>query len=504
MLDFTGRKLRAGLNKTFSAQDALNQLEEKHLELTYGDDGYAKLQGKQVVDRGITKEYPEKIKQITEGLSAKISSQAGRAKFMSAAGRANIGFNRGVLTHSAGQIEKMQDDAFTGAVKNAQTLAAIEGPHAAVSSILPVLETTIVRRGLAPEAADALRKDVLGGAYAAGINGLLKSDRSVEAQAVLEDAKPWMTAAQIEHFGGVVKSKRDWEVGNDLAKEAEALRASGKTAKEVESWLADKTKNNKEAYAAAQTVWTQLQQATREAAQEQQGAFNKQFWLRPTRATMTSIMSSTEFLSLPKSAQGTITEHMVKGLEHEDAVARARRSEAFSTPQAFSTFLNVMSSTDLARMPEDGIWGLAPVIGPQNVMRILAEQKSQLSGTARFHIDPKIVQDAMPPGIVTGPANKDKRDAFNGIIAVELRDWKTNNPGKTPTEQEQSAIIRRASQEYTINRKYWFDTTVKAYELLPMPAEFEAQATAALRARRRPVTPEALREAWAQQPGARK
>jgi hypothetical protein len=486
------------------AADALNKLQDKQLDLTYGDEGFTKLQGTQVTDRPVLKEYSDRMRIETEGLAAKISNPRIKQKFQLAAADVNRGFKQKLVMHTTSQVEKIEEQAFFGAAATAQRMAGEGDLTGAVSYMAPMIEAAVAKKGLTGDAAAAFARETMGAVYAANISKLVTDGRSAEAQTVLEANKGLMTEKQVEHFGNLVKSKRDWEVGNDLAVQAEAMQASGKSSKEIELWLAKETKGNKEAYAAAQSVWGQLQQATKEAAQEQQGTFNKQFWLKPTRATMNTILQSTEFLSLPKSVQGTITEHMVKGLEHEDAVARARRSETYNTPQAFSTFLNVMSSPDLARMSEDALWGLTPVIGPQNVTRLLAEQKQQQSGTARFQIDPKIVQAAMPEEITTGKGNKEKREAFNGIIAMELRDWKTQNPGKIPSEEEQSKILRSATKEYTINRKFWFDTTVKAYELKDMPAEFEAQAKAALRAKGLPVTTAAIRDAWARQPQARK
>ena len=55
------------------ALDALNQLQNKQLDLTYGENGFTKLQGKGVIDGKITSEYPAQLKAEAERL------QIGRA-----------------------------------------------------------------------------------------------------------------------------------------------------------------------------------------------------------------------------------------------------------------------------------------------------------------------------------------------------------------------------------------------------------------------------------------
>ena len=44
------------------ALDSLNKLQEKHLELTYGEQGYTKLQGTQMTERPVVREYSDMSK----------------------------------------------------------------------------------------------------------------------------------------------------------------------------------------------------------------------------------------------------------------------------------------------------------------------------------------------------------------------------------------------------------------------------------------------------------
>lgn len=494
------------------AEDAMNKLREKRIEMTYGQNGFTNVRGAQITTRPVMQEFPDAFNREVEGIAAGLNSSRARIKFQQAAGRESNGYKTDLMRHVAGEVNTYAGQVHQGKIGTLAGTAAtaIDDPiklEYTMAQVGKAVADEAARLGYSGPVLELFKQTEFGKVHDGVIKSLINSGRAKDASEYLVAAKGRGELAQnqFEQYANTIKGKRDWEIGNDLAAKASAMRAEGKSLPEIEAFLAAQTKDNKEAYSAAQAVWTQRQAADQMAAQEQQGGFAKQFWLKPTRATMNSILQSTEFLSLPMSAQGKITEQMVKGLEHEDAVARARRSEAYNTPEAFGTFLNVMSSPDLARMSEDALWGLSPVIGPQNVSRLLAEQKQQQSATKSFRIDQKIVDATMPEEILgKGTKNKDMRQAFNGIVQVELSDWKARNPGKIPTEHDQASILRSATREYAVNRKFWFDTTVKAYELKEMPQDFETQATAALRSRGLPVTPSAIRELWAKQPEARR
>lgn len=494
------------------AEDALNKLREKRVEMTYGKTGFGNVRGSQIVERPVMQEFPDALNREIEGIAGGLNSSRAKLKFQQAASRELTGYKTDLVRHVANETNTYAGQVFTSKIGTLGGIAAlgVDDPvklQGALAETGKAITDEAARLGYTGPVLELFKQTKFGEVHDGVIKSLLTNGRAKDAAEYVTGARDRGELAQnqFEQYSATIKGKRDWEIGNTLAAEAVSMQKQGKSATEIEDYLAAQTKDNKDAYAAAQSVWTQRQAADKMVAQEQKGGFAAQFWSKPSSATVSQIRSSTEFLSLPKSVQGSLIEEMHKGLQHEDAVARARRSEAYSTPQAFSTFLETLSSPALATMSKEAIYGLSGTIGPQNTQRLLAEQKSQQQGAERFRIDPKIVDQYLPDELKgKGAQNKAMQSAYNGIVAVELHDWKERNKGKQPNDQEQLAIISSALKEYKINRPYWFDTTVKAYELKDMPADFDAKARTELTKQGLPATPANIRRLWAQQPAARR
>jgi hypothetical protein len=461
------------------ALDALNQLQAKHLDLTYGDNGFTKLQGKQVVDRPITKEYSDQVTQFSDSLAATISSPAARAKFQHAAASANNHFKQKLFVHSAGQIEKMQEDSFKGSVVNAESKALLEGPYAAVQEILPVLEGAIQRTGMDAEKADAFRKETLGRIYSAGIQGLLKLDgKSAEAKQVLEDAKPWMTAQQVEHFAGLVKTQNDYDMADSWVAQA---RAENLTATQAYDKFKQLGKGNKEAVETARGQYEHYIALKQKEIQETAGVAENVFASNGMNSTaMKMAMKTPEFMALPPSEQAKRREHWTQAVratttfgQHQEAYWEARKLE---DPETMVAFMNLSNSPETLATYSDGqlLGTFLPIFGKQGTAKIIAFKHQAASAAKGFKIPDTLINQAIPEPLqkATGDTEVMQRNRFKGLVSENLMDWKLANPGKVPSQEEQDAIVRSALDKVQapgVFGMYFGGSKTPVYEIKPMP-----------------------------------
>ena len=127
------------------ATDALNKLQEKQLDLTYGDDGFTKVLGGGVIKRPITTEYAEKIKRETEALGAGIGSTAARTKFQQHAAAANRGFTQKLFVHAAEQTDKYRTDTANAGVLVGAQMAKAGDVMSGLAKATPIVEAEIAR-----------------------------------------------------------------------------------------------------------------------------------------------------------------------------------------------------------------------------------------------------------------------------------------------------------------------------------------------------------------------
>lgn len=235
------------------ALDALNALQNKQLELTYGDNGFAKVQGKGVIDRKITQEFPTQLQQEVDRLSGTIGGSRAKAKFQAQANNMLMSFKRGVYVHAAKETEtfhQQTEDATVLTQAHAANMAAQSGNVEAVASAIAAgrasVEAAIKRRELEGPAAEAFRQEKLGTVHSNIINGLLDGGQPALAAAWLKNSRKEMTVGQADKFDARVKSEAAWAAGDSFVRDQ---MASGKSIAEVEAALAadakatgDKTK----------------------------------------------------------------------------------------------------------------------------------------------------------------------------------------------------------------------------------------------------------------------
>lgn len=492
------------------ALDALNQLQSKQLDLTYGDNGFTKVQGKGVIDRKITAEFPTQLQQEVERLQGTIGSASARAKFQTQANNVVMGFKRGVYTHAAKETETFQQQAFQGAVANG-VKAAEQGAFAdGISNVLPVLEAEIQRRGLDKDAADALRRETLGVVYSSGITQALTAGRPADAKALLEAASPWMTSKQAEHFGKMVKEQTSYDKAGQLA---DTARAQGMTEAEAYTYFRKEAAGDKDTAETAKGIFGQYRaMQDRDDAKtvaplqltflEQGGNF----------AAQAKIIKSPEYIRAPERVQVQIRDYMTG---HARAMQSFGRSEEAywenkkaTDPSVLVAFGNIASSPETLVQYDDAQLQVAmlPVLGKAMTAKLL-QYKHVVAGEAqKFKIPKDIVEQAMPPELQkpkTG-AQAQQKDRFDGLVTEGLMDWKLANPGKQPDKQQQLEIIANAGRKISTPGFIYGTNEYPAYQFKPVAADFEQAVQAKMqREKGRRATQTEIQNLWALQKDAR-
>ena len=93
-------------------------------------------------------------------------------------------------------------------------------------------------------------------------------------------------------------------------------------------------------------------------------------------------------------------------------------------------------------------------------MQNLAADMLNNNGKFKSAFDQKVLQDAIPAGILK---NKDKKDAFVAIMSEASNDWIKANPGKKPDGAAYQTVITSANQEWVQIGSLW-NSKVPAYE----------------------------------------
>jgi hypothetical protein len=160
-------------------------------------------------------------------------------------------------------------------------------------------------------------------------------------------------------------------------------------------------------------------------------------------------------------------------------------------PKVFAAFLDTLESPDFPKMSRQEIYALSPTLGSPLVKQLLAEQKSQQSGVAKFQIDADMFNAAVPP---SAQGDKERTKAYKGMVESKLQDFLETEKRK-PTLEEQKAILRSGSELFVEAGRFFGTNEREAYALNPdrpsYPQAFGTRAKAIVG-----TDPAKLADAW--------
>ena len=486
-------------------QDKYTQLARAGNESIYGKDGVTTRLGANAVgvaDKWLM-DFDKTAGSLTEDMTPR--QKAMFSKYSSALRR---GFHDNALRHETGQMRAYEDESYKNLIGTSMESAAANPRDGLMIGMQTGIAIEAMRKrpeysGASPEVKASMEQDLRAGFHASVIQRSIQLEDVAYANEYFDSVKgeiPLKIRSKIE---SELKPVTDFANGKALALEVEGKIASGEmSVTEGERYIIEKSKT-KDAAGVAQSVMREMQDAARRDADKVTGTLVEQFEMRPSHGSMNNIVGSKEFRAMAPESRGKLLKYMRSELEQADDRGRARRNEQYRQPEVYGKFMDTLNDPAFASMSREEIMAKRPELGPELTTRLLAEHKGMTTTAARFQIDKDLLTEAIPKELLKTD-NKDKLNAFKGIVESELAQWKANNPGKVPSLDEQKRIAQSANAEFVVvDKTLWFDGSSKAYEFKPMPSDFRAEASKRMREKGMPVTESALMELWSKQKGAR-
>lgn len=469
--------------------------------------------------------YKAKIDELSADLTP-----AQKQAFEQTAKRRAVQFDAGRYSYAVGEADRFKEIQYKDRIRVLGDTAAqsYADPQKLSDTILGVqiaVAQRLQERGLAgdKDVVESETKAATAGVYGQAIEQALVYQDTVGANALYARVAPLLTTDQQQAFQSRLKPANDFAEGQKLAVEAHDMLASGKSMVEIELSLTKKA-TTPGAYNAAQTIFTNMQQAAVKQDAEKRGTVLEAFSrLGADGMAMAAVLASPEYGKLTEAQQGEISNFMRENAEQADQRIKTEQRQVIQDQRSAISFsheqqrwadyesdkqkeaksfeqlgkmLAVMESPDFAKMSRNELWAKAPEVGKENVVRLLSEQANLLNGAKKAQIDPDILNAAVPKKL-WDKGEKDKLMAFKGFIQAGLDDWKQANPGKVPTPDDQRRIANSANAKWVEVKDWWPDSTHMAYE--GPPDAWIKQLQAAAEKKGKTLTPEQINRAWRMQ-----
>lgn len=470
LADF-GKQLQIETDKldAAKAQDALNKIQQARLDLTMGDKGAYSAKGGDVMTPTYASGFKSRFDVTVEGIMSDLTP-AQRAKLEPHAKREGLGFQTDIARHSMTQAEVYQTNTATASIALGAELAKAGKLQDGLLKAAPIVESEILRRGFSGDAAISYRKDMMGLVHAAAIDGLLARGDPAAAALYLKTNTEAMSKKQTDHYDGIVKAQNAYVGGRNLA-----METVGMSPTDAQKYISEKAGADKDMANAAYAELTHRKAAEQDAALEAKGALVSDFAKAGfSYRALSAARASPAYLAMTPKDRGDFdnyAQHTAQSAQDraENKADRAERRDAVKWDQnveALAIFDQLASNPDIVRLSVGQIHSYAPYIGPKLVATLDAHRKNLIQHGAAFKIDPALINASLPEKLqkATGDAEQQQKSAFKGIIARSLVEWKQQNPGKTPNDSEQQAIVRSASREFVEVGSLWNSST-KAYQL---------------------------------------
>ena len=472
---------------TLKADDAETALMRKELEL---QTEYDKVKGGDVLTPDFHQSSQDAYKQSIQEIEGGLATPSQKARFQQIAKRRAVSFDARRTAYAMGEADKYEGVVYDSRINaiSQNATANYSKPDVVAASMLDLesaFSKEMIRKGMTdPAILTTGLKTLRGNFYSGLIDRALTDNDIASANATYAASRSLLSDEQKRSFESRMKPAYDFAEGQKLATEAQGMLMSGKTLQDVEMYV---TKNSSSpgAYNAAQTIFTNLQQANAKATAEAEGSVLMMYHTSgsPVQAK-TKVLQSQEYARLTPSQQAKAIDYMDTDIqqkkaqtradvqfgwsqeEHTDAKARKKEENKYKTPEAMAAFSKAITDPNLKEKSRNEIWAMSSTIGPTLVEKVLSEQTTLINQEKPISIDKDILEAAKPADLKKD-TKTDKNDAYDGYVKAATLEWQVAHPGKRPTLEEQQAIARSANSEYTVQGSLWGTTTLKAYEKPP-------------------------------------
>jgi hypothetical protein len=418
------------------------------------------------------------------GLSTKLTPQQ-RLLFEQNAKQQRVQFQAGMMQHAIGESVKYEDQVYQNTITATQNAAATtwqdtKAIEAAVIKANVATADRLDKLGMKDPTIRAVQqKEVEGGVHSAVVLAAINNDNAGYAKSYYDANKEFMTPQQRKAVEGQIKPATDFARGRDLGTEAFKMLQSGKSAVDVEAYLVSKS-DTPGIHQQAQSIYGQLTQAVKVQDENAKGPIIEKFSTGGANtAAMNSIMNSPEYRALTPEQRGPVAEYMRKSAQATSEFNRVASDRAAAKraedPKVYAAFLDTLESPEFTSMSRAQIYAMSPQVGPQLVKQLLAEQKNQQSGVAKFQIDSDLFNSSVP---ASAQGDTQKTRAYKGVVESKLQQFLETEKRK-PTLDEQKGLLRTGSELYIESGRFFGTNEREAYQRDPalraVPAAFHSQ-----------------------------
>jgi len=445
------------------AREALIELKREQNQLAIGDNGYAQLRNGDATKEGVLQDYQARHKQKVDGLAAGLSARA-KAKFDLAAKDAGVGFQSGVLTHIM-----REDLSHRGEVYKAQVAVAGEtmglnynNPDAIArgrSEIDATVAEYVQKNGINdPALRERMLQDARGAGHKQVVNGYIQDGRARDAQEYFKSVEQEMTPETRKSVDNMLKPQVAHEVGKDVAGQMFDMHTAGATESEIfEKKLKLTDGMSPETIRAADQLYNGQVKAREADRVNTSGDILLSFY-NNEGGSGAGDPRLQEIDAADPTFGVQIREKMDAIQKRRLAAAKAARAGEPEAPGNMALYAELTESIREGNETPQSIAQYAGTFKDAQIRSLLNLRASSESKAGKYRISPNLINAGMPKSA----DDAERKAAYKGYVEEKLQEWKDNNPGKTPTPNEERAIISAASAEHVEVGRF-FNSKVEAY-----------------------------------------
>lgn len=208
--------------------EAVNQLKERQLDYTYGENGFQRQRGRDALFRPdggtLEDEYSGTLDRDAADIANGLGNSAQRRAFQLARQRVGMEFREGIARHVDGEFQTYALSVAEGAITNQQqTIALNPGDPAATDAAAQSIRAQVVQQarllGRSAEWAEAQTRTMLSTGHTAAIAGLLEQNDVSAAERYLDLYRDGMTAQDILRVDAQIGQQQDLQVATEVVNE---------------------------------------------------------------------------------------------------------------------------------------------------------------------------------------------------------------------------------------------------------------------------------------------
>ena len=446
------------------AQDALLDLKRAHNELTYGENGYARLQNGAAAAPGVYKKYEDLHRAAASKFAEKLNPLA-RQYFEVEAKDLGDNFQAGFLRHAMSEEIKHRGAVFKSSIDVSAQTAALNYNNPEVLAREKTSRDKLLANYFAEnipgndEGDQKLRLSIMhsvhGEAHEAVVRAMLLNDKVQDAKEYLTANKDEMSSDRFQALQGAMKSEVEADEARDIATEMYNMRVKGASEIQIQQRKLELTKGKSSTTSNfVDNVYGDLVRARETDERRAVGSLLLEAangGLSPKDPRLLDLRIKNPALALQvqnamnKQAGGKGSGSKMTDMAlYADIADKIRTGEAVDANDIYGYAGGGLSNADAEKL-----------VG-------MLEKRNTAAG--KFKISSVLIKANKPK---SASGNKDRDAAYAGFVESQLAEWKEQNPGKIPTRQEQVEIVQSASEEYVAVDKGWFsrDVTEEAYRM---------------------------------------